>query len=209
MYNPSPFDRVSKEEMLEIIKSNSLATIISNNVDFPIASIIPLHFRQKEKTLIGHCSNKNPHLEIFRKNKNVLVIFSGADHFISAYHKDPKNCSIIPTWNYQVVQIHGIITIMEEPELQASLTEMMTEFEKGYPKQFDPEAYDKKTYHNKIQAITGFSIEISEMAACFRLGQNRDKDIVQNIIGGLENEGKGAATEVAKQMKKFNLAKLK
>jgi len=179
MYAPKPFKIESKEEILNFIKENSLATIVSNDTPYPIASHIPLIV--KGDKLLGHFSRANPHIAHLQFDPNVLLVFSGAQGYISAAAKDPENLSILPTWDYQIVHGIGKLQFVDEEGLIAMLHDLMAIHESKEEKSLHIDDYPPDVFKKKLKGIIGFEIKIEDWTACFRLNQNRTVEERTNI----------------------------
>lgn len=191
MYSPHPFRVTDSKEILAFVKAHSLATIVSNQTDFPIASHIPLIVQEagEKSKLIGHFANANPQLKILKKDPNVLLIFHGAQSYVSSYAKDPKNLSILPTWDYQMVHGWGKLSFLDEDGLMGVLKALLKEHESGEPKELNLSDYPRDVLRRKMQSITGFEIRIDKWMGCYRLNQNRTAQERRNIMNHLaDNE---------------------
>jgi transcriptional regulator len=57
-----------------------------------------------------------------------LVIFQGPDSFISPswYPSKRENARVVPTWNYAVVHVHGVLRFVDDPAWVRSHIEALT-----------------------------------------------------------------------------------
>lgn len=183
MYNPRPFQIEDLATITEFVKANSLATIISSTESYPLVSHTPLLIEEESGTYIlrGHLSRANEHTRNLQNSGKVLVIFQGAQGYISSYAKDPENLSILPTWNYEIVHAKGELSLMTSNELRQFMHDLTSSFEKNQPKPIDLSKYPKSEFDKKLKRIMGFRIEVQEWQGCFRLSQNRSYEIQKNI----------------------------
>jgi len=198
MYSPKPFKIKDRDEIISFIANNGLAMIISSSSSYPIASHIPLIV--KNDKLVGHFAKANPHVDFLKSNAEVLLIFSGAESYISAYAKDPKDLSILPTWDYQIVQVKGKLTFISEEELIITLDTLMKHHEYQEPRALELKEYPESVFRKKIKAIIGFEIIIEDWIGCFRLNQNRSPQERENIKLHLKDN-----QELVKAIDKYNV----
>ena len=184
MYAPRPFRIEDQEEILSFVAKNSLATIVSSTSPYPIASHIPILV--VEEKLVGHIARSNPHVQELTSNPDVLLIFSGAQGYISSYAKDPEHLSILPTWDYQIVHAKAKISFVDEEALLHILDALMKHHEASQPKSLDLADYPQDVLRKKMKAIVGFEIQVEEWTACFRLNQNRTPQERENIKSHLK-----------------------
>lgn len=187
MYSPHPFRVTDSKDILAFVKAHSLASIVSNHSDFPVASHIPLIVQEvgEKVKLIGHFANANSQLKILKKDPNVLLMFHGAQSYISTYAKDPENLSILPTWDYQMVHGWGKLSFLDDDGLLGVLQALMGQHETDEPKKMQLSKYPEDVLQRKLQLITGFEITVDKWMGCFRLNQNRTKQERKNIMDHL------------------------
>ena len=201
MYNPNPFKIEDLSSIEKFIKENSLATLISSTPNNISGSHLPLLIEKRNKTyyLIGHMARDNKQVDELRVNENVLVIFSGTNSYISAYAKDPKKLSILPTWNYQKIHAKGILKFVDENRLKKSLSNLIKLHEGNQPKSMNLSDYPENIFRKKIRAIIGFEIEVKKVEGCFRLNQNRTDEEKDNIKNALKDN-----SQMVKAIDEFN-----
>jgi len=178
MYSPKPFKIEDSKVIEQFIRNNGLATLISSTSEYPIISVTPLLLYKENSDYIlkGHLSKANKHIRYMHTNSKITAVFYGSQGYISAYAKDPKQMSILPTWDYQVVQVTGELTIMDDEQLELFMKNLVHVHEKDQPKSIDLAEYPKHVYDKKIKAISGFQIKVKEWHGCFRLNQNRTEE---------------------------------
>jgi len=197
VYAPKVFQIEDESEILDFIQENSLATIVSNHDNEPLASHIPLIY--KNGKLYGHYARANSQVAVLENQPNVLLIFSGAHSYVSSYAKDPENLSILPTWDYQIVHAKGKLTFVDDSGLLTILNDLMEFHESKQPKPLAMEDYDKERFNKLFKGIIGFEIELTDWLTCFRLNQNRTEKERENITNHLADNKK-----LVKAIKKYN-----
>ncbi len=183
MYSPNPFRIEDILILKKFIKSNGFATLVSTHNTNPLATHIPLYIEERgtKHILVGHMSRANEQAKALENESNVLAIFYGAQGYVSAYAKDPKELKITPTYDYQIVHAKGKLQFVSRDKLEKSLYKLMGIYEKGQPKEMDLSKYPKASLERSLNAIIGFEIEVEEWLGCFRLNQNRTKEEREHI----------------------------
>jgi transcriptional regulator len=205
MYIPKLFHESSWPEIRQVIEENSFATVISCNAGLPTATHVPLRLVEPASgaaRLQGHMSRANPHWRLFEHEGQSLVIFAGANAYVSPRWYDHVN---VPTWNYIAVHVYGrarLVTAAEEMhELIKGLVDRYegnTDADSRYTVEGLPEDF----LESQMKGIVGFEISIDEVQASFKLSQNRDQKNYENVITELEKSDDQKAQSVAQMMSK-------
>ena len=197
MYVPKHFEENREEEIKRIIENFPLATIVANTKNGLVANHIPLLLNKSsngKKVLIGHIAKNNTLHRELRNNDNVMVIFKSEDAYISPnwYPTRNKKREHVPTWNYQVVHLHGnIIFNHDQKFLLKTVSELTKIFEKDNKKKTDWKMNDvsSKFMSSMLNEIVGIEINISKQIAKSKLNQNREKEDIENVIKQLKKNG--------------------
>ena len=200
MYIPKVFKNEDEKEILEFIKNNGFAILVTQGQNKILASHIPLYLsidNSGNRILTGHVSRANQIWKDFENTTEVLAIFSGIHSYVSSSWYDHEN---VPTWNYIAVHVYGSITIIEGQDLLDSLKLLVDKYEH---KSTCPVSVDNMTpefIEREIKGIIGFKIMITDIQAAYKLSQNRDKKNYSNIINELIKTDDVNSKEVAKEM---------
>src|SRR5687767_2415356 len=116
MYVPKQFEEQRIEVLHELIRSHPLATVVTLSSDGINANHIPFYLVESDQqygSLRGHIARANPMLNDLASGAESLVIFHGADAYItpSWYATKQESGKVVPTWNYAVVHAYGIIRV--------------------------------------------------------------------------------------------------
>ena len=201
MYIPEIYKNENQEEIKQFINDNGFAILVNQINDKPWATHIPLILDIDEfgkEILIGHLSKENPQAESFKKEKNVLAIFSGPHAYISSSWYDHEN---VPTWNYLAVHIYGKVKILNQEKTLLSLKKLVDKYEAISVNPIKIENLSQKTM-NQAKGIVAFEIEITSIESVKKISQNRDNKNFENIISELEKTNETQSKEIAAIMKK-------
>jgi transcriptional regulator len=109
----------------------------------------------------------------FGPGREALCIFHGPHFYISPSSYVMQET--VPTWNYAVVHVYGKARVVEDPAiLRQIVTDTTAKYESLRPVPWQitlPEA----AFNGMLNAIVGFTIEITRIEAKFKLGQNRSQ----------------------------------
>jgi transcriptional regulator len=202
MYHVPYFKANEHAEVIAFMKAHPFVTIcgIDKN-NLPVATHIPVLIVERDDKLYlqAHIMRKQDHHLAFENNGNVLVIFQGANAYVSSswYHNDDRGS----TWNYQAVHAKGLLRFLSEKELFDLLTNLTAHFEKDPNSPSQVKNLSDEYMQSNMKAIIALEIEVKDLQHVFKMSQNRNKQSYHNIIGELE-QGDLAAKTVAEEMRK-------
>ena len=203
MYTPIHFNMESKSEAISFIEQNSFGAMVVHKQAGLSATHIPFVYSESREGLgflYGHISVANQQLKEINEHTEVLVIFQGANAYVSSSWYDHVN---VPTWNYIAVHVYGKIRIINGEELISSLGKLVDKHESNSPKAVTVEGMPEEFLNSHIKGIIGFEIRIERMEGAKKLSQNRDDKNYGNIISELEKVGDENSATIAAQMREL------
>ena len=170
-YPPPHHQDDDRANMLEVIKSYPLATIISVKDNEPLITHLPLIYRERDGKLIGHIDIYNPQTALMRDDNPITIMFQGPQCYIS-----PTNYSTtqLPTWNYIKVHLKGRVEAIENKEALKESLIIMTEFLEAPDHKYVLEP-DNPRMERNLDYIKMFAIEITDWEGKFKLSQDKIK----------------------------------
>lgn len=193
------FKEIRSEEIERIIHDYPLASIVVNTASGLYATHVPLMFKQ-DQTLFGHIALENQLYTHANEGKEVLCIFKGEDAYVSANDYPSKfvDHRKVPTWNYQVVHVHGKIKFLTDTKIKLAalgrLTKSMEEKTNGNAAWKMSDA-PKDYLIEMLEKIVVFEIEITRIEAQSKLSQNREKNDFDGVIDALSQRGENQMVE--------------
>src|SRR5690606_10675451 len=168
-YPPKIHQNSTQHQLLEVIKSYPLATLISINGSEPIITQVPLVWNGSK--LIGHMDVHNPQAAFLKNNHTVTAVFSGPQCYISP---SIYTTTQLPTWNYIKVHVKGNVTAVSKSEdVKQSLIYMTHSLEEPEHKYvLDPDNEQMTKY---LPYIHAFEIDVTSWEGTFKLSQKRSK----------------------------------
>lgn len=175
--------------------------IIVNHIPF-----ILYKTRGEFGTLAGHVSRANNIWSTFSKNQNSVVVFHGEQSYISPswYPSKYKEGKAVPTWNYAVVQAHGMPAEIEDPEWLIQHVNDLTDLHEGgqaRPWRVDDAPSD--FIDKLIKSIVGIEIPITKLTGKWKLGQNRSEADQFGMVAGLMSCGDKRSQALGELTKKY------
>ncbi|MBP6431768.1 MAG: FMN-binding negative transcriptional regulator [Ferruginibacter sp.] len=203
MHSNSNYKVTDKATIVAFIKKYSFATIIGNVDGVAFSSQIPLLIEEVNDKIIllGHIIRKTNHYNALLKNNNALLIFNGPHTYVSAsWYTNPAGAS---TWNYMTVNARGKINFLDDNGTRNAIRLLTAKYES----EESLAAFDRMSEEYiaaNLKAIVGFTIEVDEFDAVFKLSQNRDEISRNNIIAQLKKSDDFNSVAIAEEMSKRN-----
>ena len=151
-------------------------------------------------TLIGHVARANPAWRALAAQAPSLVIFQGADSYITPnwYPGKADHGKVVPTWDYAVVHAHGVARAVEDPAWLLYMLERLTnrhEVSQATPWKVKeaPRAYIDKL----LRAIVGIEIRIERLEGKLKASQDEAREDRLGTVAGLRGLGDPNADAMA------------
>ncbi len=182
MYIPERFRATEREQIVEVMRRHPFASVVTAQEGVPFATHVPLLVGEGEEgevILRGHLARLNPHCSALTQGAEVLVIFQGADAYISPswYVNHPS----VPTWNYMAVHAYGRARVLEGEALRLLMLEAIAIFEAGVDEDWKPE-FKEEYWERMLNGVVGFEIRVTRLEGKFKLSQNRSQE-EREIVG--------------------------
>jgi transcriptional regulator len=192
VYNPEQHREERPEVLQAFIERHPLGALVTQTAEGLTANHIPMTWRPGAGTagvLRGHVARANRIWEMVPPDAPVLVIFSGADHYLTpSWYPDKRvHGKVVPTWNYAVVHAHGTIRFSDERDVRLARVRELTERQEAqreHPWQVGdaPEEF----LESMLKRITAFEIALTRLVGKFKASQHRaaaERDAVRTALG--------------------------
>lgn len=199
MFIPKLYRSEDFDLMKEIIRENAFALLISSAEKIRAThSMMILNEDDPENIYVEtHISRANPQAKTLKDGDEVLCDFLGAHAYISSSWYDHMNVS---TWNYEAVQIHGTVQLMNSGELYQHLDKLTSKYENFQKCPVMVKDMGKEFVEKEMKGAFGLKIIPTEIFIKQKLSQNRKEHDFQNIISELENSDENGR-KIAEKMK--------
>lgn len=201
MYTPPAFKLDDVPRLHDLIQQHPFAPLLTAHDGDTAITHLPFMVdpvRGKYGTLIAHMARANAHWKLFDGKREALVIFTGANAYISpSWYEDPVT---VPTWNYAVVHVYGRPAVVPEKARVRAILEQLVTIHEAYvhPPWRTSQASDY--IDNQIQYIVAFEIPIERLEGKFKFNQNRSRGDQEGVVRALANSADPLKREVAKLM---------
>jgi transcriptional regulator len=200
MYLPTHFAETRAEVLQELIRTHPLATLVHLGTDGLAADHIPLMLHQAtdgQITMRGHVARANP-IWSAANGKAVLAVFQGPHAYISPswYASKAEHGKVVPTWNYAVVHVHGVLTAIDDfAWFHAHASAMTERNEASVGKSWKVTDAPDDYIRNTARAIVGIEIAVERIEGKWKMSQNRSAADRAGVAAGLASVHKtGAAS---------------
>jgi transcriptional regulator len=191
LYIPASFSEMDQQVLSSLIVKYPLGTLFSAGVSGLMVTPIPFLLTPDDDgkpKLIGHLARANPHWKDLVGLSECLVVFQGSDNYItpSWYPTKQLTHKVVPTWNYEIVEVKGIPTVIESTDWLRDQVEKITDSMESKRKQpWKITDAPPEYIAAMLKAIVGLQIEITSIAGKWKMSQNQSDENVQGVIDGL------------------------
>ena len=205
MYLPRHFEEARPDALHRIIRQRPLGTLVvagphgldANHVPFELDAAAGAH-----GTLRAHVARANPVWTECPDGAQVLVVFGGADAYVSPnwYPSKHETHRLVPTWNYQVVHVHGTLRIRDDEKSVRGIVASLTrehESRTGDPRPWKMGDSAPEFIDGMLAAIVGIEVEIARIVGKFKLSQNRE---ARDRVGAAQALAQRGDDEMARAM---------
>jgi transcriptional regulator len=191
MYTPRAFALDDLPELHQLIQHTRLAQLVTFGEQGLLASHLPLLLHPSEGpngTLHGHLSKANPQWKDLQNGSEALVIFAGADAYISPafYPAKAEHGKVVPTWNYVAVHAYGTAEVFTDAERLLALVSALTDRHEGNRAEPWKVSDAPADYiDGMLKAIVGFALPMERLIGKRKLSQNRSPADMAGVREGL------------------------
>ena len=192
MYIPDHFSIKNVEAMHTIIQTHPLGVLVAMTPDGLDANHIPFELDAGRGVLTAHVARANPVWQQCGNGIDALVIFRGEESYISPnwYPSKHEFHRQVPTWNYEVVHVHGRMVVQDTEKFVRGVVGRLTRKHEAIEEKpwkmgdSTPEFID-----GMLKAIVGIEITITRMEGKAKLSQNREDRDRLNASDVLARQG--------------------
>jgi transcriptional regulator len=186
--------------MLDMVDHAAFGHLVTTGPDGFASTSLPFLVDREAGScghLRGHVARANPHWRTL-DGAATLVIFPLADGYVSPswYPSKVEHGKVVPTWNYELVHVHGTVRVHDDAEWVRRLVTDLTDRHESA--RSDPRERWQVTdapadfIDGQLRSIVGVEVEISSIEAKRKLSQNRpdgDRTGVETALAGSDRPG--------------------
>lgn len=200
MYRPAAnvVDEQTGWQILAGARAGHLVTAEAGSLD---ATFLPFLVDVEGHRVFAHLARANPQWRSADGGRGLLIA-SGADAYISPsfYATKRETGKVVPTWNYTVVHVHGVLRVRDDADWLRDHVSRLTELhEQGREEPWAITDAPAEYIDSNVNAIVGVELVVDRLEAKRKLSQNRSTEDIAGVVAGLS---RGAASEraVAEEM---------
>lgn len=194
MYVPEHFAVSDFESLYGLIRAQPLGMLVTHGPEGLDANHLPFELEVGERAVLhGHVARNNPVWREVADGSEVLVVFRAGDAYISPnwYPSKHEQHKQVPTWNYQVVHVHGRVTIKDDERYVRGVVARLTRtHEASQEKPWKMTDSAPEYIDAMLKAIVGIQVEITRVVGKLKLSQNKDKRDIESAGQALVAKGK-------------------
>ncbi|MBQ0958230.1 FMN-binding negative transcriptional regulator [Ideonella sp. 4Y11] len=201
MYTPAHFALTDPAALHRIIRAHPLGMLVTPGELGMDADHIPFEFDPAAGplgTLSAHVARANPLWQRCPTGTPVMVVFRGAEAFISPswYPSKHESHRQVPTWNYEVVHAHGTLSVHDDERFVRGLVARLTrQHEAAETKPWKMSDSAPEFIDEMLRKIVGIQVSISSLVGKSKLSQNKALRDRQSAAEVLDQRGQTALAQ--------------
>jgi len=207
MYLPAHFNEQRIDLLHQLIRQRSLGTLVTLSDEGLNANHIPFEIDAEPApfgTLRGHVARANPVWRDFSRSVEALVIFHGAQAYVSPSFYPSKQVTgeVVPTYNYVIVHGYGAMKVIHDREwLRGLVTRLTNRFEAGRAAPWHVTDAPAAFIDKQLGAIVGIEIALTKLSGKWKVSQNRPHEDQEGVVKGLNERGDSDSSAIASWVK--------
>ncbi len=120
------------------------------------------------------------------------MVFQGPEAYVSPswYPSKAEQGKIVPTWNFEMVQVRGKAKLIEDAAwLRAQVEQLTDQQEQTRPYPWRVNDAPETFIEQQLKGIVGVEIPICQIKGKWKISQNRTAADQRGVIAGLSSEG--------------------
>lgn len=191
MYTPSAFKDTDLNSLHAHIENTRLAVLITHGEHGLQATHVPLLLNPlagASGTLYGHMARGNKQWRDLEAGAEVLVVFPGADAYVSPgfYPSKAEDPRTVPTWNYVAVHAWSTPRVIHDAASLLDIVRRLSDrHEQGRERPWSVDDAPADYLDGMLKAIVGFELPIERLQCNRKLSQNRSAVDREGVRSGL------------------------
>ncbi len=193
MYTPPHFSESDNAVILDLVRSTGFGHLVCHTDAGLESTPLPFVVDDELRSVRAHLAKANP---IWRSALGpALIIVAVSNAYISPgwYPSKAEHGRVVPTWNYEVVHVHGQLTVHDdETWVGKQIAELTDHNESGLPRRWAVDDAPVDFIEKQQRAIVGIEMVVDRIEAKRKLSQNRSEADRIGVITGLSARPGGA-----------------
>lgn len=209
MYIPPKF-ALSEADARAALARAGFAHLVTHTGDGMLVTPLPLLYDRGRHSLIGHVARANPHWQAVGADS--VAIFSGPQAYVSPsfYATKQETGKVVPTWNYELLAVHGRLVAHDDPAwLRDLVTRLTDRHEQGRAEPWQVTDAPETYVRSQLRGIVGVELTITSVEAKRKMSQNQPERNRAGVVAGLKASASSADHEVAERVSVLGSTKAK
>jgi transcriptional regulator len=202
MYVRSSHQPHSDADVVQLIRQNMFATLVTSSASGVIASHLPFVFdetRGAHGTLYAHMARANEQSATIGPAGEALVIFTGPHAYISPSWYDDR--ATAPTWDYVAAHCYGTPILHSDEQALLNIQRLLDIAEADHAQPWSMNELHADEVHAMIRNVVSFEIPLTRIEAKFKLNQGEKRERTATAIAQLDKQGE---TALASYIRRYN-----
>lgn len=200
MYIPPKF-AVPEADARAALARAGFAHLVTHTGDGMLVTPLPLLYDPGRHSLIGHVARANPHWQAAEADS--VALFSGPQAYVSPsfYATKQETGKVVPTWNYELLAVHGQLIAHDDPTwLRDLVTRLTDRHEQGRAEPWQVTDAPETYLRGQLQGIVGVELTITSVEAKRKMSQNQPERNRAGVVAGLKASARSADHAVAERV---------
>lgn len=204
MYLPSHFETTDAPALRRLVAAYPLGALVTHGADGLDADHLPFEFDPDAGAagvLRAHVARANPLWRRCTPGMPAMVIFRGPEAFVSPswYPSKQQTHRQVPTWNYEVVHAHGVLSVHDDERWVRALVARLTRHhEAAEPRPWKMGDAPAAFIDELLRSIVGIEVAVTRLVGKSKLSQNKSAADREGAAQALAERGHAA---IARRMR--------
>jgi transcriptional regulator len=198
MYLPRHFSEDDTEAAVALARTAGFGHLVLSGPDRLTSTPMPFVISDDGAQVRGHLARPNAIWQL--APCKALLIVPVSDSYISPswYPAKAEHGKVVPTWNYEVVHLHGRLIAHDDAEWTGHMVRDLTELnESTMPEPWSVDDAPVDYVDQLMRGIVGVELEVDRIDAKRKLSQNKTDEDRTGMLAGLLDSPRRGADELA------------
>lgn len=202
MFLPPPFAEPDRRAAVELSRAVGFGHLVVAGEVGIASSPMPFLIDDDGERVRGHLARPNPVLRLLPADALLIVPVDDAYISPSWYPSKREHGRVVPTWNYQVVHVHGRLESRDGDWTEQLVRDLTDHHEAATAEPWSVDDAPADHIAGLLRAIVGVELAVTEIVAKRKLGQNRPAADIAGAAAGLESRRNRVDVAVAAAMRR-------
>jgi transcriptional regulator len=201
MFVLPPFAVADADVLVDLVRTAGFGHLVVHGDDGLASTPLPFVVDDALSTVRAHVARPNPIWQLAPREALLIVPVTDAYVSPSWYVSKAQHGKVVPTWNYEVVHLHGRLVAHDDPEwVDRQIRDLTDTNEATQPTPWAVDDAPADFVASTRRGIVGLELEVTDVVGKQKLSQNRPAGDVDGTIAGLRSQHTGRSSAVADAM---------